>query len=63
MGMKPLLGDRARPVGDCVNQPKPVDEFANIPGTVSQLKRVQDHPIPGVDAKYESGKSNTTKGR
>jgi hypothetical protein len=63
MGMKPPLGDRAQAVGDCVNQPKDVDEFKNIPGTVSTLKRVQDKPIPGVVSQRESPKSSTTKGR
>lgn len=63
MGMKPPLGDRALPVGDCVNQPKDVNEFGNIPGTVSELKVTQDKPIPGVVSQRESPKSSTTKGR
>jgi len=63
MGMKPPLGDRAGAIGDCVNQPKNVDEFANIDRTVSTLKKTQDAPIPGVVSQRESPKSDTTKGR
>jgi hypothetical protein len=63
MGMKPPLGDRALPIGNCSSTPKDVNEFGNIPGTVSTLKQVQDRPIPGTASQKESPKSSTVKGR
>lgn len=45
MGMKPRkagessAADAARPVGDTVTQAKAVDEFGNIPGTVTRLEK------------------------
>lgn len=48
MGMKPRPDDHALPIPGCVNQPSPVNEFSNIPGTVSTLKKEVDNPLPGV---------------
>ena len=48
MSMKPRANDHALPIPGCVNQPKAVDEFANIPLTVSTLKKQVDNPLPDV---------------
>jgi hypothetical protein len=43
------VGDMQKPILGCVNQTKTVDEFKNIPGTVTNLTFItQDKPIPGV---------------
>lgn len=64
MSMKPrsiweknTTADIAKPVGDCVNQPVSVDEFGNIPGTVTDLKFIPgSHAIDQVVAKmFETG--------
>jgi hypothetical protein len=50
MGMKPRLNDSPKPIPGTVNNPRPVDEFANIQGTVSTLKVTPNAPIEGVEA-------------
>lgn len=57
MGMKPRMNEHALPIPGTVNQPKAVDEFSNISGTVSTLKKTPDNPIPGVVDQKQSPKT------
>jgi hypothetical protein len=57
MGMKPRMNEHALPIPGTVNQPKAVDEFANISGTVSTLKKTSDTPIPNTVAQKQSPKT------
>jgi hypothetical protein len=51
MGMKPRLNDTFKAIPGCVSQPQKVNEFGNIPRTVSDLKPQPidpDSKIPGT---------------